>query len=133
MELFKSAKEYLIAFWLLAFIAFCTVFVLVFPDSANLAAAKDPRIVTYLNVFVTVMIAIYLVFAWQKTSNRFERTVIGLLEAGCVADLSRSLYLFGVPWAGIPYDRIVNAVILCTAAAFAGVRTLEVTRLEKAR
>lgn len=133
MQLFNSATEYLIAFWLLAFIAFCTLFVLFFPDWATLAAANDTELMTYLNVLVTVIFAIYLVFAWRKTSNRVERTAIGLIETDCVASLSRCLYLFGVPWAGIPYDHIVNAVLLCTAATFAGVRTLEVTRLEKAR
>ena len=133
MQLFNSATDYVITFCVYALVAFCEVYVLVFPDVAFLGANDDSRMLSYLNIIITIIFAVYLAAAWWKTSNRIERTVIALTGADCIVYFTRVLYLFGVPWAGIPYERIISAAVFCTAAALAGVRTFEVKRLERSR
>jgi hypothetical protein len=132
MRLFESSTEYVIAFCVCVLFAFCEIFVLVFPDVAFMGVNHDSPIVTYLDFLITVIFVVYLAVAWRKTSNNIERTVIVLIGADCIVDLTRMLYLFGVPWAGIPYERIISAAVFCAAAALAGVRTFEIKRLERA-
>jgi hypothetical protein len=132
VQLFRSSNDYVNVFCGYVLFAFSEIYVLAFPDVAFLGVNHDSRLSTYLNFVITVVLAVYLALAWRKTSNSIERTVIALTGADCIVGLTRMLYVFRVPWAGIPYERIISAALFCIAAALAGIRTFEVRRLEKA-
>lgn len=125
MRLFQSAKMYILAFCLLAYITLGGVLKLTSSTTASSGQGVF-HIRDLVIALATICLAVYGIMFLGGISSRVERSIIILVELSCILWFLAWLAQLGVTWVAIPHSRYFATILNAMTTILLGLRTFQI-------